>query len=64
MNTWPQIKQSLDGQVPPLDVWLNHSLKLSNVYLFVIAIAYIFYSLLIKEKQKVASALTDKDLNQ
>lgn len=42
-NSWPQIKQSLNGNIPPLSYWLDHTLKLSNVILIIGFGVYFYY---------------------
>jgi len=43
LNSWPSIKQSFSGNMPPLVYWLNHSFKLSNILLIVGFGAYFYY---------------------
>lgn len=43
INSWPQIKQSFNGEIPPLSFWLDHSLKLSNIILILGFGGYFYY---------------------
>jgi len=52
-NTWPYIMQSLDGRTPPFKDWLDHSVKMSNVYVIVIAGAYFYFNGVSKAKHKI-----------
>ncbi|MGM9474997.1 hypothetical protein ACS5PU_01155 [Pedobacter sp. GSP4] len=50
LNSWPQIKQSLSGNVPPLSFWLDHSFKLRNFILIIGFGAYFYYKDLTDQK--------------
>jgi len=43
INSWPSIEQSLKGNAPPFDYWLNHSFKPSNIILIIGFGAYFYY---------------------
>lgn len=57
LNSWPQIKQSFNGNIPPLSFWLDHSLKFSNIILLVGFGAYFYYKDLTDQK----TALSESD---
>lgn len=42
INNWVHIKQSFSGDVPALQVWLNHALTPSN-FIFIVVLSIIFY---------------------
>ncbi len=54
INSWGQINQSFNGQVPALSVWLDHTLKLSNIVLIIGFGFYFYYKELtdVKEAKK------------
>lgn len=54
-NCWPQIKQSLNGTIPPLNNWLDHSVKMSNLYVIILATAYFYFTAVSKAKQEIAN---------
>ncbi|MBC6111620.1 hypothetical protein ACFOG5_20530 [Pedobacter fastidiosus] len=51
INSWPSIKQSFSGSVPPLGYWLDHSFKLSNIILILGFGAYFYYKDLTDTKE-------------
>lgn len=50
LNSWGSIKQSLSGNTPPLNYWLDHSFKLSNILLIAGFGAYFYYKDLTDQK--------------
>ena len=61
INSWPSIKQSLEGKTPPLEYWLDHSFKLSNILLIAGFGAYFYYKDLTDQK---ALILQQKEIEQ
>ena len=59
LNSWPSIKQSLSGQAPPFNYWLDHSFKPSNFLLIIGFGAYFYYKDLTDQK-----ALIEKQQNE
>ncbi|RBQ06300.1 hypothetical protein [Pedobacter miscanthi] len=55
-NSWPSIKQSYSGNVPPLDYWLDHSFKISNIILIFGFTAYFYYKDLTDQRELVEKA--------
>lgn len=53
LNAWPSIKQSFSGNVPPLDYWLNHSFKVSNIILILGFGGYFYYKDLTNQKEQI-----------
>ncbi|WP_188411263.1 hypothetical protein [Pedobacter mendelii] len=53
INNWPQIKGSIHGEIPPLNVWLDHSIRVSNVFFIIVATIYFFYVEFKKQKELV-----------
>jgi hypothetical protein len=53
MNAWPSIKQSFSGKVPPLDYWLDHSFKVSNIILILGFGGYFYYKDLTNQKELI-----------
>lgn len=54
-NTWPYILKSLEGQTPPFKEWMDHSIKMSNVYVIVLAGAYFYFTGVSKAKHRIAN---------
>ncbi|MFD2288991.1 hypothetical protein GJU39_12985 [Pedobacter petrophilus] len=54
INSWPSIKQSLDGKTPPFEYWLDHSFKMSNILLIIGFGAYFYYKDLTDQKALIA----------
>jgi len=50
INSWPSIRQSLEGKMPPFEYWLDHSFKLSNILLIIGFGAYFYYKDLTDQK--------------
>jgi hypothetical protein len=50
INSWPSIRQSLEGKTPPFEYWLDHSFKLSNILLIIGFGAYFYYKDLTDQK--------------
>ena len=42
INNWVHIKQSFNGDIPQLSIWLNHALTPSNA-IFMVLLSIIFY---------------------
>ena len=61
LNSWPSIMQSFKGNVPPLDYWLDHSFKPSNIILIVGFGAYFYYSDWSKTKEALKK---EKEINE
>lgn len=55
-NSWPSIKQSYSGNVPPFDYWLDHSFKISNIILIFGFTAYFYYKDLTDQRELVEKA--------
>ena len=55
LNSWPSIKQSFNGHVPPLDYWLDHSFKVSNIILILGFGGYFYYKDLTDQKELIES---------
>jgi hypothetical protein len=53
INNWSNIKQSFDGEVPTLQIWLNHALTLSNI-VFIIFLSIVFYINTLKQHKEEA----------
>ena len=53
LNSWPNIRQSFSGNIPPLNYWLNHSFKISNIILILGFTAYFYYKDLTDQKQLI-----------
>ncbi|RLJ77025.1 hypothetical protein [Pedobacter alluvionis] len=51
LNSWPNIKQSFSGNIPPLNYWLDHSFKISNIILILGFGGYFYYKDLTDQKQ-------------
>ena len=51
LNSWPSIKQSFIGNAPPLDYWLDHSFKVSNIILILGFGGYFYYKDLMNQKE-------------
>ena len=56
LNSWPNIKQSFSGNVPPLNYWLDHSLKISNIILILGFGGYFYYKDLTAQKETIEKA--------
>ncbi|QXU40514.1 hypothetical protein [Pedobacter sp. D749] len=56
LNSWPNIKQSFSGNIPPLNYWLNHSFKISNIILILGFGGYFYYKDLTDQKQLIESS--------
>jgi hypothetical protein len=56
INSWPSIKQSLNGNVPPFDYWLDHSFKISNIILILGFTAYFYYKDLTDQRELIEKA--------
>ncbi len=56
INSWPSIKQSFNGNVPPFDYWLDHSFKISNIILIFGFTAYFYYKDLTDQKELLEKA--------
>jgi len=50
INSWPSIKQSMEGKTPPFEYWLDHSFKVSNIFLIIGFGAYFYYKDLTDQK--------------
>ena len=50
INSWPSIKQSMEGKTPPFECWLDHSFKVSNIFLIIGFGAYFYYKDLTDQK--------------
>ncbi|TCD10187.1 hypothetical protein EZ449_10190 [Pedobacter frigidisoli] len=55
INSWPSIKESFNGNVPPLQYWLDHSFKISNLILIVGFGAYFYYKGVTDAKEVIAN---------
>lgn len=53
INNWVHIKQSFNGEVPALQVWLNHSLTPSNLIVTVM-LSIVFYMNTLKHHKDLA----------
>ena len=53
LNSWPSIKQSLGGNVPPFSYWLDHSFKISNIILILGFTAYFYYKDLTDQRELI-----------
>ncbi len=53
LNSWPSIKQSFNGEIPPFEYWLDHSIKPSNIILILGFGAYFYYKDLTDRKEKL-----------
>jgi hypothetical protein len=53
LNSWPSIKQSFNGQTPPFEYWLDHSIKPSNIILILGFGAYFYYKDLTDRREKL-----------
>ena len=56
LNSWPSIKQSFIGNAPPLDYWLDHSFKVSNIILILGFGGYFYYKDLMNQKELIEKA--------
>lgn len=61
LNSWPNIKQSFSGNVPPLNYWLDHSFKISNIILILGFGGYFYYKDLMDQKEAIEKS---KNTNQ
>jgi hypothetical protein len=61
LNSWPSIKQSFTGNVPPFTYWLDHSFKISNFILILGFTAYFYYKDLTDQRELIEKG---KNLNQ
>jgi hypothetical protein len=61
LNSWPSIKQSFTGNVPPFAYWLDHSFKISNFILILGFTAYFYYKDLTDQRELIEKG---KNLNQ
>ena len=53
INNWVHIKQSFNGDIPALQVWLNHALTPSNL-IFMVLLSVIFYMNTLKTHKELA----------
>ncbi|KQM72727.1 hypothetical protein ASE74_21840 [Pedobacter sp. Leaf216] len=53
LNSWPSIKQSMNGNAPPLAYWLDHSFKISNIILILGFTAYFYYKDLTDQRELI-----------
>ena len=53
INNWPHIKQSFNGEVPGISVWLNHAFTPSNIIIMVV-LSIIFYMNTLKQHRELA----------
>ncbi|MBC7616089.1 MAG: hypothetical protein H7202_08490 [Pedobacter sp.] len=58
INNWVHIKQSFSGEVPSLQVWLNHGFTTSNLILIVL-LSFIFYMNTLKQHKELAEKCSD-----
>ncbi|MDQ0637607.1 hypothetical protein QF042_001172 [Pedobacter sp. W3I1] len=56
LNSWPNIKQSFSGHVPPFSYWLDHSFKISNIILILGFGGYFYYKDLTDQKELIEKA--------
>ncbi|ARS41197.1 hypothetical protein CA265_16660 [Sphingobacteriaceae bacterium GW460-11-11-14-LB5] len=56
LNSWPSIKQSFSGHVPPFNYWLDHSFKISNIILILGFGGYFYYKDLTDQKEAIEKA--------
>lgn len=61
LNSWPNIKQSFSGNVPPFSYWLDHSFKISNIILILGFGGYFYYKDLSDQKELIEKS---KNINQ
>jgi len=53
INNWVHIKQSFNGEIPKLSLWLNHALTPSNA-IFIVFLSVIFYINTLKHHKELA----------
>ncbi len=53
INNWVHIKQSFNGEIPALQVWLNHAFTPSN-FIFIVLLSVIFYMNTLKAHKEMA----------
>ncbi|MES2650315.1 MAG: hypothetical protein V4663_01175 [Bacteroidota bacterium] len=53
INNWGNIKQSINGEVPAFQVWLNHAITPSN-FIFIVLLSVIFYMNTLKAHKELA----------
>ena len=53
INNWANIKQSFSGEVPALNVWVNHSFTVSNAIVAVM-LSIVFYMNTLKQHKELA----------
>lgn len=56
LNSWPSIKQSFTGKIPPFAYWLDHSFKISNIILILGFTAYFYYKDLTDQRELIEKA--------
>lgn len=61
LNSWPNIKQAFGGNIPPLNYWLDHSFKISNIILILGFGGYFYYKDLSDQKELIEKS---KNTNQ
>jgi|GEM_PF-824851 len=60
LNSWPQIRQSFNGETPELAYWLDHSFKPSNLLLIAGFGIYFFYRD-VKTQQEAINKASDQE---
>jgi len=53
INNWANIKQSFSGEMPALDVWIDHSFTFSNL-IFTAILGVVFYTNTLKHYKELA----------
>jgi hypothetical protein len=55
LNNWVHIKQSFKGDIPALNIWLDHALTPSNL-IVIVMLSIVFYMNTLKEHKERAKA--------
>lgn len=60
INNWVNIKQSFNGDVPEIAIWLNHALTVSNL-IVIVMLSIVFYMNTLKEHRELVDWENKKD---
>lgn len=53
INNWPQVKQSINGDTPPLNIWLEQAYTASN-FIFMVLLSIFFFFKAYKQQKELA----------